>query len=419
MMHTNHSSSDQSDTTDTARIARAEASVHVFTELMPDAFEQSAGRDGPLKDKVLSVKDLFDLTGKITRAGSPILEETRPASKDAIAVERLRAAGARLIGRTTMTELAYSGLGLNPHDGTPDNPLFPNHIPGGSTSGGAVSIATNLADIALGSDTGGSLRIPAAFCGLVGFKPTQSSVPLTGAIPLSDSLDSVGPIARDVATCAAAWQVMAGLPVTDLPQKRPELVVPINFGLTDLDPAVASSFSALREELIAAGWKIREASLPVLDTYGTLPVWQFSAFESLRRFKDKLVTHGSKMDPRVRQRMERGTEISEAEFASTLTQRAELIAAFRTEIGDALVLLPTVAIKPPHFDDVATDEGFSRLNLLALRNTSLANVMDGCSVSLPFGQGDALIGAMLTSFNGQDEVVLSAALAMESDLAND
>ena len=159
-------------------------------------------------------------------------------------------------------------------------------------------------------------------------------------------------------------------------------------------------------------------TLPVLDAYGSLPVWQFSAFESLRRFKDKLATHGSKMDPRVRARMERGFEISEADFTATLAKRAELIAAFSSEIGDALVLLPTVAIQPPHFDDVDTDEGFSRLNLLALRNTSLANVMDGCSISLPFGPGDGLIGAMLTGSGGQDETLLGAALAMEPDLAD-
>ncbi|WP_373636605.1 amidase family protein [Yoonia sp. BS5-3] len=229
MTHTDHAN-----TTDAERIARAQASKHVFTTLMPDEFAQSAGRDGPLKDKVLSVKDLFDIKGQITRAGSPVLEDTKPARRDATAVERLRSAGARVIGRTTMTELAYSGLGLNPHDGTPENPLFAGHISGGSTSGGAVSVATGLADIALGSDTGGSLRIPAAFCGLVGFKPTQSSVPMAGAMPLSDSLDSVGPMARDVTTCANAWHVMAGRPVTDLPQQRPELVVPLNFGLTDL-----------------------------------------------------------------------------------------------------------------------------------------------------------------------------------------
>jgi len=409
---------DQANTTDIERITRAQASAHVFTKLMPDEFAQSAGNDGPLKDKVLSVKDLFDIKGQITRAGSPILADAKPAIKDATAVERLKAAGARVIGRTTMTELAYSGLGLNPHDGTPENPLFAGRIPGGSTSGGAVSVATGLADIALGSDTGGSLRIPAAFCGLCGFKPTQSSVPMTGAMPLSESLDSVGPMARDVTTCMTAWQVMAGHPVSVLPQQRPELIVPLNFGLTDLDPAVATGVDKLRETLTVSGWKIREVSLPVLDAYGTLPVWQFSAFESLRRFKDRLAKHGAKMDPRVRVRMERGLEISETDFATTLAQRADLITAFRSEIGDALVLLPTVAIQPPRFDDVATDEGFSRLNLLALRNTSLANVMDGCSISLPFGQGEGLIGAMLTGFGGQDETILGAALAMETDLAH-
>ncbi|MEP3346077.1 MAG: amidase family protein [Litoreibacter sp.] len=404
--------------TDAERIASAKASEGVFTKLMADEFLQSAGRDGPLHNKVLSVKDLFDIKGQTTRAGSPILANVKPASKDATAVELLRTAGARVIGRTTMTELAYSGLGLNPHDGTPENPLFSRCIPGGSTSGGAVSVATGLADIALGSDTGGSLRIPAAFCGLVGFKPTQASVSMSGAVPLSESLDSVGPMARDVTTCAISWQVMAKRPVATIAKQRPKLIIPQNFGLTDLDPAITAGFAELRETLKTKGWELRDVTLPVLEDYGTLPVWQFSAYESLRRFGDKLGEHGAHMDPRVRQRMERGREISETVFATTLSQRAELIASFRAEIDDAIVLLPTVAIQPPHFDDVATDDGFSKLNLLALRNTSLANVMDGCSISIPYGRGEALMGAMLTSFGGQDETIFGAALAMESDLGN-
>lgn len=403
---------------DTALLDRAAASKHVFTRLMPDLFAQPAGAVGPLKDQIFSVKDLFDIKGQVTRAGSPLLEDAPPANEHALAVARLCKGGARPIGRTTMTELAYSGLGLNPHDGTPENPLFQGRIPGGSTSGGAVSVAAGLADIALGSDTGGSLRIPAAFCGLVGFKPTQSSVPTTGAIPLSESLDSVGPIARDVTTCATAWQVMAGRPAAQITPQRNQLVVPLNFGLTDLDPAIAAGFAALRRDLTAAGWHIQDAHLATLDAYAALPVWQFSACESLRRFKNKLVDHGAKMDPRVLQRMKRGSEVTDTAFAATVAQRAELIRAFRSELGQAQILLPTVAIQPPLFEDVVTDEGFSRLNLLALRNTSLANVMDGCSISLPYGSGTALIGAMLTGLGGQDEALFSAALAMAADLRN-
>lgn len=402
---------------DAVLLARAAKIPHVFTRLTPEAFAQDAGRAGPLAGKVLSVKDLFDVAGQVTRSGSPILDDTAPAAMDAVAVARLRAAGARMIGRTTMTELAYSGLGLNPHDGTPENPLFTGCIPGGSSSGGAVSVAAGLADIALGSDTGGSLRIPAAFCGITGFKPTQASVPLTGAMPLSESLDSAGPMARDVAGCAAAWQVMAGRAVTDLPAERRELIVPKNFGMSDLDPVVAQGFAALRRLLVAKGWQVTEADLPVLARYPSLPVWQFSAVESLRRFGPRVAAHGAKMDPRVRQRMMRGGEVSEAEFAETCARRAEMITEFRAQLGAALLLMPTVAIQPPRFADVATEEGFTRLNLLALRNTSLANVMDGCSISLPFGQGAGLIGAMLTGAGGQDEALLGAALALEADLA--
>ncbi|MFD1238522.1 amidase family protein, partial [Latilactobacillus sakei subsp. carnosus] len=206
------------------RIEQADNSIFI------DVFdlESLPSHEGELSGALVSIKSTFDVLGYPTTGGTKILNQGI-AQANAEVVTRLISAGAKLVGHTNMTELAYSGLGLNPHYGTPDNPLLPGRIPGGSTSGGAVSVALNLADIALGTDTGGSLRIPAAFCGLTGFKPTQDSVSRQGCLPLSNELDSVGPIARDVATCRQAWEVLSGKQA-DETQDPIYLVVPTNFG---------------------------------------------------------------------------------------------------------------------------------------------------------------------------------------------
>lgn len=391
----------------------------VFTEFWPDSALDEADKphNGVLADKVLCVKDLFDVKGVVTTAGSRILAGEPAAAEDAPAVRRLRSEGAVLIGKTTMTELAYSGLGLNPHTGTPDNPIKPGCIPGGSTSGGAVAVATGGADIALGTDTGGSLRIPAAFCGITGFKPTQGTVPREGCVPLSDSLDSVGPIARTVADCAVAWQVMAGEKVHVLKPEKPQLIIPGNFGMSDLDPAVRKGFRHLVTYLKVSGYEIKERALSSLKKYGSFPVWQFSAVESYRTFHRYVEDCPELFDPRVLSRIKRVHEIDEETFARTLRDRTALVAEFQEELGQALLLMPSVAILPPKFKDVAEDADYNRLNLLALRNTSLANVMDGCSLSIPFSDGGETMGAMLTGVGGTDETVLAAGLAMEEAIA--
>jgi len=388
----------------------------VFTRLYPEKAKLDATRVGPCAGLTMTAKDLFDIEGEVTRAGSRILDDRPAAAQDAPAVAKMRSAGAVLIGSTTMTELAYSGLGLNPHDGTADNPVYPGHIPGGSTSGGAVSVALKLADIALGSDTGGSLRIPAAFCGVTGFKPSQATVSREGTVPLSDGLDSIGPIAKDVSTCALAWQVMAGQEPQSYSPRKNKLVVPENFGLNDLDAEVASGFEALVTDLTVKGWEVERRSFPVMEAYKQLPVWHFSAVESRRSFEDEYQNKADLFDPRVRSRMKRADEVSDAEFDQTVQRRKELISAFNEELGDAMILLPTVAILPPSFKDVEEDVNYDRLNLLALRNTSLANVMDGCSISIPFQNDGNTLGAMLVAVGGKDKDLLSVSLALESDL---
>ena len=366
---------------------------------------------GPLEGVRVSIKALFDVAGHPTTAGTVVLGDP-PATRDAMAVARLRAAGATLVGHTSMTELAYSGLGLNPHTGTPANPLRPGRIPGGSTSGGAVSVATDEADMALGTDTGGSLRIPAAFCGLVGFKPTQASVPRDGCVPLSRSLDSVGPIARDVATVAAGWRALSGAKAHGTAPAR--LIVPTGFGRDGLDDEVAAAFSRALDALRATDLTVEERALPVLDAYRRHPAWHYAAVES-RAAHPQVWERRDRLDPRVAARMARADGVTAIDYARTLAQREVLIAAFGEALSGAALALPTVAVAPPRFDDLLDDADYDRLNLLCLRNTLVANVVDGCSVSLPIGRGSP-VGLMLTMPGGSDAALLRLAAGAEPAL---
>src|SRR5882757_2061013 len=206
----------------------------------------------------VSIKDLFDIRGQVSRAGSRALEDSAPAEQDAPVVARLRRAGFIVIGRTNMTEFAFSGIGINPHYGTPKGAWnrSEGHVPGGSSSGAAVSVLDGMAHGALGTDTGGSCRIPAAFNGIVGYKPTQRRVPLDGAVPLSFSLDSIGPLARSVSCCAILDAVLANEPIVALkprPVKGMRLAVPTTIALDDLDAEVAETFERALKSLADHG----------------------------------------------------------------------------------------------------------------------------------------------------------------------
>lgn len=368
--------------------------------------------DGPLSKTVVSIKATFDVKGQKTSGGSRILGDV-PAVQDADAVARLRAAGASFIGHTNMTELAYSGVGLNPHYGTPDNPVAAGCIPGGSTSGGAVTVAKSLADIALGTDTGGSLRIPAAFCGLTGFKPSQASVSRHGCLPLSYALDSVGVMAKNVEACELAWRVLANQLETAQTNQALEIIVPENFGIDQLDARVALGFSAALNCLRAQGVSVQQASLPIFEDYKAIPVWQFSALESRRYYQTRFALDDKRLDPRVKQRIKRGESVSDEEFAVTCGQRDDLIRQTLVEYPNRVFLMPTVACLPPTFEELQLDEDYDRINLLCLRNTTFANVIDGCSISLPFSYGRYSIGIMLTAVNGQDHNLLCLAKKLE------
>jgi len=401
---------------------------NVFTEL----FDVTGHADGSessnhlsnelyLKNAIVSVKDLFDVKGYKTKAGSIFLNDVDIASEDADAVKSIREAGAILLGHTNMTELAYSGLGLNPHYGTPITPLYENEerIAGGSTSGGAVSVALKIADIALGSDTGGSLRIPSAFCGVTGFKPSQKSVSRKGSLPLSSSLDSIGPIASTVSECEIAWGIMSNAVVNNPVAEKAHFVVPSNFGLDSLDEKVKKAFTEVVNILKkTTGVQVEERSLPFLDSYKLLPVWQFSAFEAMNYYTENYNVDLDDLDPRVASRLKRANTIDEKQFLATCEQRKLLIERYETEEKGAVLLLPTVAILPPKLDQLITDEDYDRTNLLCLRNTTLANVLDGCSISLPYQyQGDH-IGVMLTASNGDDNNLLSLSKLLETIIRN-
>jgi aspartyl-tRNA(Asn)/glutamyl-tRNA(Gln) amidotransferase subunit A len=385
-----------------------------------DAQRKRGVAPSPYAGIPISIKDLFDVQGQVTRAGSTVLAKNAPATQDAPAVARLRAAGFVLIGRTNMTEFAYSGIGINPHYGTPLNAYDrkTGRVPGGSTSGGAISVTDDMAAAALGTDTGGSLRIPPAFNGLVGFKPTARRVSLKGAVPLSFSLDSIGPIGRTVSCCAIVDAVISGereaAPVPPVhPVKGLRLAVPQSFVLDDVEPVVMAAFEAALAALRKAGALIDEIpltellELPKINAKGG-----FSAPEAYAWHRKYLESQGDDYDPRVRVRIMKGTEQSAADYIELTAARADLIrrVGVITAPYDALVM-PTVAIVAPNLQElIDSDAAFTRANLLALRNTSVGNFLDQCAISLPCHKpGEAPVGFMLMGAHGNDAKLLSIA----------
>jgi aspartyl-tRNA(Asn)/glutamyl-tRNA(Gln) amidotransferase subunit A len=369
----------------------------------------------------VSIKDLFDIRGQVTRAGSRALDDSAPAEADAPVVARLRAAGFIVIGRTNMTEFAFSGIGINPHYGTPKGAWKRNegHIPGGSSSGAAVSVLDGMAHGALGTDTGGSCRIPAAFNGIVGYKPTQRRIPLEGGVPLSFSLDSYGPLARSVRCCAILDAVLADEPVTPLrprPIKGARLAVPTTVVLDELDAPVAEAFDRALKTLSKLGADIEHIEVPeFLDSGLMNSKGGFAAAESYAWHRYLLTSKGDVYDPRVSVRILRGETISAADYIDLLNERRSLIARINARLApyDALVL-PTTANTPPRIADLADDEAFTTANLRALRNCSLINLIDGCAISLPaHRESEAPVGFMLAAPGGADRRIFELAAALE------
>lgn len=389
-----------------------------------DALRQAGFARSALEGLPISIKDLFDVAGDVTLAGSVALDDAPPAQANAPVVDRLVAAGAVIVGRTNMTEFAFSGLGLNPHYGTPRNPFdrAAGRIPGGSSSGAAVSVSDGMAAAAIGTDTGGSVRIPAALCGLTGFKPTARRVPRDGALPLSTSLDSIGPIARSVACCAMLDAVLSGTGenlIGEASLVGLRLAVPGTVALDGLDTAVAASFEAALGILSRAGARISEIAVPEFAQLGAInSKGGLAAAEAWHWHRDLIERAGDRYDPRVRVRILRGREMSAADYIDVLAARSAWIRAVEARIApfDALIM-PTVPVVAPRIDELSNDAAFGAANLLILRNPTFINFLDGCAVSVPCHRsGEAPVGLMLAGAAGRDRMVLSIGQAVEQAL---
>jgi len=414
--------------------AASKAAKSVFTKLYPDAAlaaaraadaAQAAGIVQPaLAGLPFTIKDLYGVAGETTMSGSIVCKGEPVQTEDATVVSRIRASGAAIIGKTNMTEFAFSGIGINPHYGTPVNPTDSQveRIPGGSSSGAAVSVALGLAVAGLGSDTGGSIRIPAAVCGIVGFKSTQNRVPLTGALELSRTLDTVCAMTRSVQDCITVDAVLSGtmLPVRRRPLAGMRFAVPQTVVLDGMDAHVSGVFARTLSALSAAGAQLIEiplselAEIPKINTPGGL-----SPIEAYAEHHERLARAQDQFDHRVGQRMMLGATVTAQQYIHLLDARRQWIARVERAVeGYDAIICPTIPVVAPVIADLlASDEAFFKANGLLLRNTFTINMLDGCSFSLPCHRPDELpVGLMLSSINGDDARLAAVALAVESAL---
>jgi aspartyl-tRNA(Asn)/glutamyl-tRNA(Gln) amidotransferase subunit A len=403
-----------------ATAARAEARAM-------DALRHIGRAPSPWAGIPITVKDLFDERGHPTPAGSVVLKDAPAAAQDAPVVARLRRQGFVVIGRTNMVEFAFSGLGVNPHHGTPLSPWdrATGRLPGGSSSGAAVAAADHMGFGGLGTDTGGSCRVPAALCGVVGYKPTAKRVPITGVLPLAPSLDSVGPLARSVACCALLDAVISG--EEDPQPLAPRALAGLRLGLPrrtfltdDIDIRVGNSFQRALSRLAAAGARIELfdipelAEIPAVNATGGLV-----ASEAWAWHRELVAIRANDYDPRILARIRRGECMGAADYIDLVAARARLCAAVakRTEAFDA-VITPTCAIIPPALAEVEAERDYNRINMLLLRNTAAFNFLDRCSISLPIHRpGEAPVGLMLTGEHMADAALFRTAAAVEAALA--
>ncbi|HZH28413.1 MAG TPA: amidase [Azospirillaceae bacterium] len=419
--------------------------ARTFTRVYPAAARAAADAfDGlhragvaavsPLAGLPVSVKDLFDVAGETTTAGAAVRAEAHPAARDARIVARLRRAGAAIVGKTTMTEFAFHGLGLNPHHGTPRNAYGrigqgaagEGLIPGGSSSGAAVSVTDGMAVVAVGTDTGGSVRVPAAMNGLVGFKPTARRVPQEGCFPLSTQLDSIGPLGRTVACCVALDRVLAGHDPEDgepaaLPAATLSLFVPTNYLFDEVAPDVARAFDRALARLRDAGVRVVEGPLPSIEIMRELVGYGgFSSAESWAKLKHHVLEESHRMDPLVVARVRRGETITAADWiAMTEGRRAFIRETWAACAGFTAIACPTSPVTAPRIADMEADLDLrGRQNMLILRNTMVGNWLDACAVTIPcHAPGDAPVGFMMTAPGGRDDHLLGAALTVESLIA--
>lgn len=372
---------------------------------------------GPLDGAIVSIKDLFDVAGEVTRAGSKVLaEEGKPAASDAVVVRRLRAGGAVIVAKTNMSEFAFTAIGTNPHFGTPGNPADRSRVPGGSSSGAAVAVADGMCDIAIGSDTGGSVRMPAALCGIVGFKPSRQRVSTEGAFPLSYSLDSIGPLARSVADCAKADAVLAG---DDFSPLTPATLAGLRVGIAEgpplenLDDTVATAFAAAIDQLERAGVRLMREKLALLDGMAAVDAkGGIIGAEASAVHRERIARRGGDIDGNVRARIERGGAISAADYINMMRERDRLVRAMAATLEPLDVLaMPTIPIVAPTIAEVADQKTFAARNAVVRRNTVIGNFFDLCAVSLPLS-APLPVGLMLLARNGDDRKLLRIAAAV-------
>ena len=388
-----------------------------------DKHRASGGVLPPFAGVTLSVKDLFDIAGEVTRAGSRVLDDAAPADRDATVVARLRAAGFIIIGRANMTEFAYSGLGMNPHYGNPRSPYGRDEgegrIAGGSSSGSAVSIADGMAAATIGTDTGGSTRVPAAMCGIVGMKPTTYRMPSRGVYPLSTTFDAAGPMTGSVGDCAILDDLMTGgdgraepaFPVAGL-----RLALPRGYLFDELDPDVASAFDAAIDRLSAAGARITEIRLDIIeDLRPANRAKSIVSAEAHEIHRDMMATGREAYDPYVAARLAAGGDISAADFIAMIRERDRTCAAVQaiTRHFDALVL-PTSPAIPMPIDGLQGIDRLMQASARALRNTALSNYLDRPTITLPcHAPGDAPVGLSLMGSRGHDRRLLAIAAGIE------
>jgi aspartyl-tRNA(Asn)/glutamyl-tRNA(Gln) amidotransferase subunit A len=391
-----------------------------------------AGRPAsPLDGVPVAWKDLFDLEGLVTTAGSRVLASDPPAARDAAVVTRLHEAGMICVGRVNMSEFAFSGLGLNPHYGTPHNPHGHDvpRVPGGSSSGSAVVVARGLVPVSIGTDTGGSVRVPAAYNGVIGYKATRGRYSMDGVYPLAFSLDSLGPLCRTVADAVLVDAAMRGLPAAAVVRGTLEgqrLIVPSNVVFDDAEPAVVAAFEAALDRLVAQGAKVERRVLPAFDAIFDL-MRRHGALvtaEAYALHRERLDSPAAaQIDPRVATRTRLGAAVSMSDYVAITQARTRLIAEMEATVEPgALIAYPTLPWGAPPIEPLRKDDDlFVRTNAGTLRNTLVGNFLDWCCVTFPCGLTPAglPIGFLLSGLTGRDEALLSVALAAEAIVRND
>ncbi|OYR19528.1 amidase family protein [Brucella thiophenivorans] len=396
--------------------------------LEANAYEQRVKEGqllGPLDGRIISIKELFDVKGEPTLAGSVVRKTAVPAKADAIVVQRLRAAGAIIIGKTHMTEFAFTAVGLNPHYGVPANSVDPTRVPGGSSSGAAISVAEGTSEIAIGSDTGGSVRIPAALNGLVGFKPTAKRIPLEGAFPLAPSLDSVGPLAKNVADCILADAIMAGEPPV-LPVAASlnglKVGLPAGLFLRNTEPHIAIAFDLAVTALKKAGAQIVRIELDDLilalseaTRIGSIAGIEASRVHALTWLKDP----DANVDDRVKHTLVKRLDVTDQAYQRLMDIRLKLVGKMDQKLREVdFFVTPTTPIVAPTIVSVSENPvEYDRVEALLLRNTQIANQFDLCSITLPMPVSGMPAGLMMNARNGADKQLLSAALTVENLLS--